>query len=104
MGSVGACSRKVRPVLSIAAQVLSSSTIEHVCRQPFNVYGWRILDRWAYNAPEQLRVLEGKGIVVLLNRLLEQQRREFDVLTSPRDTHLSGMEKLQLHEIQAELA
>lgn len=90
--------------LSIAAKVVSPATIEEVCRQPFNWLGWRILDRWAYHTPERLCALERKGIIVLLNRLLEQQRLELEVLVTFEDPHLSGMEKLRLHEIQTELA
>lgn len=89
--------------LAIAATVLSPAMIEQVRREPINRFGWQILDRWAYNTPEKLRALEGQGDIVLLNRLLHQQRLETDALTCPGSGHLSVAERLQTYEIEPEL-
>ncbi|CUJ64349.1 hypothetical protein ACUDCK_29690 (plasmid) [Achromobacter sp. CF-sbj1-Ac2-l] len=72
---------KTQP-LQHAKQVLLPTTIEAVRRQPYNRFGWTILDRWAYNSPKQLKELESLGEVVLLGRLLEQQELEQQALTS----------------------
>lgn len=95
--------------LSIAANVLASSTIESVLRSPsYHARGWQILDRWAFNFPERLRRLEADGEVILLGRLLEQQEIEYQVLSSTagleqRNRGLAEHEVLALHEIATEL-
>lgn len=95
--------------LSIAANVLASTTIESVLRSPsYHARGWQILDRWAFNSPEQLRKLEADGEVILLGRLLEQQEIEHQVLCSTagleqRNRGLAEHEVLALHEIITEL-
>lgn len=91
--------------LSIAANVLASDTIESVLRSPsFHARGWKILDRWAFNSPMQLRQLETEGEVVLLGRLLEQQQIEHQVLLAPESLAqyrrgLAEQEILALHEV-----
>lgn len=71
--------------LSIAANVLASTTIESIRRSPsYNARGWQILDRWAFSWPEQLLKLEADGEVILLGRLLEQRQIEHQVLSSTR--------------------
>ena len=95
--------------LSIAANVLASTTIESIRRSPsYHVRGWQILDRWAFSCPEQLRKLEADGEVILLGRLLEQQEIEHQVLNSTagleqRSHGLAEHEVLALHEIRTEL-
>src|SRR5438046_271166 len=92
--------------LSIAANVLGRGTIESVLRSPsYHAHGWQILDRWAFNCPEQLRKLEADGEVILLGRLLEQQEIEHQVLSSTagleqRSHGLAEHEVLALHEIR----
>ena len=83
-------------------------TIAAATRQPFNLYGWRVLDRWAYNSPEALQALERQGEVILLGRLLEQQEREQQVLMTDAALQALGkgampFEVLQAQEIQTEL-
>lgn len=87
--------------LSIAANVLASTTIGSIRRSPsYHARGWQILDRWAFGYPEQLRKLEADGEVILLGRLLEQQEIEHQVLSST-----AGMEQcshgLAEHEVLA---
>jgi len=69
--------------LEIAANVLANSTIKSVLRSSsYHSRGWRILDRWAFNAPDRLLALEAQGEIFLLIRLLEQQNIEHDALIS----------------------
>lgn len=93
--------------LTIAANLLASSSIQSVLRSPsYHARGWQILDRWAFSCPEQLRKLEADG--VLLGRLLEQQEIEHQVLSSTAGLEqcshgLAEYEVLALHEIRTEL-
>lgn len=68
--------------LQFARRILQPDTIRSASVNPYNHYGWAILDRWAYNSPEQLKQLEKQGQVILLGRLLEQQEKEQEALTS----------------------
>lgn len=84
--------------LSVASQVLSRETISQVRRQPFHARGWRILDRWATQDPAGLRRLEGQGLVVFLNRVLNQQAIEHEALMAALvagDAHLAELEVLE---------
>ena len=98
-----------RAPLSIAANVLASSSIQSVLRSPsYHARGWQILDRWALSCAEHLRRLEADGEVILLGRLLEQQEIEHQVLSSTagleqRSRGLAEHEVLALHEISTEL-
>lgn len=95
--------------LSIAVNVLTSTTIQSVLRSPsYHTRGWKILDRWAFNFPERLLRLEADGEILLLGRLLEQQGIEHQVMSSPagmalRSSGLAEHEVLALHEINTEL-
>lgn len=95
--------------LSIAANVLASTTIESVLRSPsYHARGWKILDRWALNCPERLRRLEADGEIILLGRLLEQQGIEHQVMNSTAGLQLHSCghaehEILSLYEIHTEL-
>lgn len=94
--------------LQHAKQVLLPTTIEATRRQPYNHYGWSILDRWAYNSPEKLMLLERQGEVILLGKLLEQQEREQEALTSQAAIEAMSQgslphEILQGMEIETEL-
>jgi hypothetical protein len=95
--------------LSIAANVLAGDTIESVLRSPsFHARGWKILDRWAFNSPMQLRQLEAEGEVVLLGRLLEQQQIEHLTLLAPESLAqyrrgVAEQEILALYEISLAL-
>ncbi|WP_228481850.1 hypothetical protein [Stutzerimonas stutzeri] len=51
--------------LKIASNVLADSTIKSVLRSSsYHSRGWRILDRWAFNAPDRLLALEARGEIV----------------------------------------
>lgn len=96
--------------LSIAAGVLMPATLASVRKSPsYHLQGWRILDRWAFESPAQLRALEAEGEVILLGRLLEQQQLEHQALRSAvaLEQHRRGLaeqEILALHEIHTTLA
>jgi hypothetical protein len=66
--------------LAIASKVLKVETLRTVARQPFNRFGWSILDRWAFDTPAALQALEAQGLAVLQARLLEQQEQEVQAL------------------------
>jgi hypothetical protein len=84
----------------IASKTLKAETLQAVRSSPsYNLKGWKILDRWAFNTPDRLVALEAEGEVILLGRLLEQQTLEQNVLTQ-------AVELLQMgntaHEILAQ--
>lgn len=89
--------------LAVAARVLKPETLAAVRDlADFSLHGWRILDRWALNSPEALRCLESEGEVVLLGRLLEQQRieqRAFD----RQPVGVPELEALAIAKVQTEL-
>jgi len=97
--------------LTIAATVLNPATIKAVLgSRSYNLTGWRILDRWAFNDPQKLRALEAqdKDKFSLLSRLLEQQTTEHEVLTSEfsisqRQNGMTEHEILAASEIKTEL-
>jgi len=92
--------------LEVAARVLKSETLMEVRKAPYNLQGWKILDRWAMNSPEQLKALETAGEVVLLSRLLEQQNIEQTILLESLALSEEGMmehEIMALREIATEL-
>ena len=87
--------------LRIASGVLAAATIKAVRRSTsYHACGWQILDRWAFNCPEQLRALEAQGELLLLGRLLEQQVVEHEALISPLGLALRG-DGLAEHEVLA---
>ncbi|QVI75549.1 hypothetical protein [Pseudomonas syringae] len=95
--------------LRIASGVLAATTIDSVRRSTsYHACGWKILDRWAFNSPEQLRAFEAQGELLLLGRLLEQQIVEHEALISPRGLTqrrqgLAEQEVLALSGISTEL-
>ncbi|WP_247655471.1 hypothetical protein [Stutzerimonas frequens] len=93
--------------LELAAKVLQNETLQAVRSSPsFNLQGWKILDRWAFNSPQELRALEDQGEVILLGRLLEQQQLEQQVLSRSLDQLQQGQmehEILAQNEINTEL-
>ena len=93
--------------LVLAAKVLQNETLQAVRNSPsFNLQGWKILDRWAFNSPQELRALEDQGEVILLGRLLEQQQLEQQVLSRSLDQLQQGQmehEILAQNEINTEL-
>jgi hypothetical protein len=85
----------------IASGVLAATTIESVRQSTsYHACGWQILDRWAFNSPEQLRALETQVELLLLRRLLEQQTVEHEALISPLGLAQRG-EGLAEHEVLA---
>lgn len=95
--------------LKIASRVLSLTTIDSVLRSTsYHAHGWQILDRWALNSFGRLRELEADGELLLLERLLDQQRIEHEALVSPyglaqRAQGLAEHEILALCGIPADL-
>lgn len=94
--------------LQYAKTILTPETLALVNKPPYNHYGWKILERWAYNTPAQLKSLEAQGELVLLSRLLEQQEREQEALTSTQAlealaTGTVAHEILKENEIETEL-
>ena len=92
--------------LEVAGRVLKPETLMEVRKAPYNLQGWKILDRWAMNSPAQLKALETEGEVVLLSRLLEQQHLEQTILLESLALSEEGLmehEILALREIATEL-
>lgn len=93
--------------LEQASKVLKQATIQAVRSSPsYNLQGWNILDRWAFNSPSQLVALEAEGEVILLGRLLEQQSTEQNVLNRSIEQIRAGStphEILAQNEINTEL-
>lgn len=92
--------------LEVAARVLKLETLMEVRKAPYNLQGWKILDRWAMNSPERLKALETAGEMVLLSRLLGQQNLEQTILLESLALADEGMmehEILALREIATEL-
>jgi hypothetical protein len=59
--------------LEVASKTLKAETLKAVRSSPsYNLKGWKILDRWAFNTPDRLVALEAEGEVILLGRLLER--------------------------------
>ena len=93
--------------LEIATRALRPETIKAIRQSPsFGPQSWKILDRWAFNNPTQLKQLESEGELVLLGKVLEQQRLELEALHSLPTEHKAGLtehEVLVLQEVNTEL-
>lgn len=93
--------------LEIASRELSSETIKAIRQSPsFGPQSWKILDRWAFNSPTQLKQLESEGELILLGKVLEQQRLELEALhriPADQKTGLTEHEVLALQEVNTEL-
>ena len=93
-------------LLVVAARVLKPETLAYVRKAPYDLQGWKILDRWAMNSPERLKALEAEGLIVFMNRLLDQQNLEQKILLESmmlREEGLMDHEILALNEIATEL-
>ena len=89
--------------LAIAGRVLLPQTVNTVRGlTDYTLRGWRILDRWAFNNPDGLKKLESQGEVVLLGRLLEQQRIEQAAVNCHRPD-VAEMDVLVAENVQTEL-
>lgn len=89
--------------LALAARVLKPETLAAVRDlADFSLRGWRILDRWALNSPDELRRLEAEGEVVLLGQLLEQQRIEQRAVDR-QPVGMPELEALAIAKVQTEL-
>jgi hypothetical protein len=93
--------------LEIASRELSAETIKAIRQSPsFGPQSWKILDRWAFNSPMELKQLESEGELVLLGKVLEQQRLELEAMHSLPAEHKAGLtehEVLVLQEVNTEL-
>ena len=91
--------------LDKATALLSPEIMALVRRAPYNLQGWKILERWTSQEPEALKGLESRGLLSFINVLLNQQAAESNALNSRlSDTHLSDMEKLQMAAVDTTLA
>lgn len=87
-------------LLEIASKTLKAETLQAVrSSRSYNLQGWKILDRWAFNSPDRLVALEAEGEVILLSRLLEQQTLEQNVLNQAVELLQTGN---TAHEILAQ--
>lgn len=87
-------------LLEIASKTLKAETLQAVrSSRSYNLQGWKILDRWAFNSPDRLVALEAEGEVILLGRLLEQQTLEQNVLNQAVELLQTGN---TAHEILAQ--
>ncbi len=92
--------------LALASRTLQPATLQAIHGRPFNLRGWAVLDRWAFNTPTSLRALEAQGLDVLRARLLEQQVRELDALEAYAETFGTATpdhEVLSLAGVETEL-
>lgn len=89
--------------LAVAARILTPETLVAVRGlADFSLHGWRILDRWALNSPGELHRLEAEGEVVLLGRLLEQQRIEQQAIDR-QPVGMPELEALAIGKVRTEL-
>ncbi|MCK9689393.1 hypothetical protein [Scleromatobacter humisilvae] len=98
---------KDSPPLALASKVLKIETLRAVATQPFNRFGWSVLDRWAFNSPAALQALEAQGLDAFRARVLDQQEREVAILLelSPSvGNSVPDSEVLAYAEVQTELA
>lgn len=91
--------------LALAARVLETETLESFRKPPYTLRGWKILDRWALNSPYDLKKMEQYDLVSLLNRVLDQQTLETNVLTDALSTSdgMAEHEILAMREVKTEL-
>ncbi|MRR50422.1 MAG: hypothetical protein EG825_05835 [Rhodocyclaceae bacterium] len=80
--------------LELAARVLAPTTMIEVRQSPFSPRGWEILDRMAVNNPTDLRTLEARGAMALIQHVLHQQGVESEALA-----RAEGCDGLTEHEI-----
>jgi hypothetical protein len=91
--------------MEIAGKVLKLETLLLVNKTPsINVRGAMILDRWALNEPEKLKALEDRSQTGLLMRVIGQQRKEAEILESPKALEMlrNGLvahEVLEMHGV-----
>ncbi|MGH8344946.1 MAG: hypothetical protein ACRES5_00020 [Pseudomonas sp.] len=89
--------------LAVAARVLKPETLAAVrSLADYSLRAWRILDRWALNSPDELHRLEAEGEIVLLGRLLEQQRIEQRAIDR-QPVGVPEQEALAIAKVQTEL-
>ena len=62
--------------LEIARKVLKPETINYVRSGGYTSLGYSILDRWALNSPEELKMLEAMGKFDFDLKLYGQQQTE----------------------------
>ena len=66
--------------LEIARKVLRPETINDVRSGGYTSLGYSILDRWALNSPEKLKMLEAMGTLELLVTLDQQATIEKPII------------------------
>ncbi|MDL2284850.1 hypothetical protein LJC19_06895 [Oxalobacter sp. OttesenSCG-928-P03] len=91
-----------------AREILKPQTLELLASADINLNGWQILERWSRKSPEALKALESRGHDIFLDRLLEQQQLEQEILMGEAGLEsvvngLSHTEILRLHAVRPEL-
>ena len=86
--------------LESARKVLRPETINDVRSGGYTSLGYSILDRWALNSPEKLKMLEAMGTLDLLVTLDQQATIENRALSSEtaRQASLRGMSDSEILE------
>ena len=86
--------------LEIARKVLKPETINDVRSGGYTSLGYSILDRWALNSPEELKMLEAMGKFDFDLKLYGQQQTEARALSSEtaRQASQRGMSDSEILE------
>jgi hypothetical protein len=84
---------KVQP-LDLAGRVLGRETMVEVRKNLMRPRGWKILDRWAVNSPKELKMLEERGRMVLISKVMTQEEVENQALAEA--DLLDGVDEAEL--------
>ncbi|HFE3442944.1 TPA: hypothetical protein ACF3I9_004410 [Klebsiella aerogenes] len=88
----------------MANQVLTPETMQELRRgNEVNYQGWKILDRWAVNFPDELKQLEALGFPILFHYLSLQQEEELEAILNNQDKSLAEHEVLELNGINMQV-
>ena len=88
----------------MASQTLSAETMQELRRgNEVNYQGWKILDRWAVNSPDELKMLEAQGFPILFHYLSLQQEEELEAILKNQDTSLAEHEVLEMSGINMQV-
>lgn len=90
--------------MTTAARILSQETIRQLQNdKALMAQGRKILARWAINQPNDLKVLEKQGFLMLYSTLINQQETEMDALTENPGQSMSEQEMLELRGVNTSL-
>lgn len=96
------------PLLGIAEKVLTENSMFHIRRVTQLGYpGWKIIDRWCLNEPENVRAWEKWSIRHLITRAYQQMMKEREALEGERAqkmlSWMSEHEVLELYGVDMRL-